>query len=118
MLLSLAAAVTMANAAFHGASRELSDPDGWWVAAAGRQMLDTGQVPHENGWSFTAPDHPWVMHEHGLGPLYALGTQAQGPMFFSMLSLLLALGLVGLVFVGASGRRSRDWSGSSLSAPP
>ena len=49
----------------------IGDPDVWWVAAAGREMLRTGGVLRHNLFSFTEPDHAWLMHEWLLGPLYA-----------------------------------------------
>jgi len=80
----------------------VADPDGWWVAAAGRRMVAAFAVPRQNRWSFTAPDHPWVMHEWALGPLYRWA--AADPRFFSALSLLVGLGLIAFVFAG-TGRR-------------
>ncbi len=45
--------------------------DLWWLLAAGREMVASGQVPAENLFSFTAPQHPWTHHEWG----FALGAQ-------------------------------------------
>ena len=54
------------------------DQDAGWIAAAGRRMIATGHVPHDNGWSITDPSMPWVMHEWALGPLYAIATRSLG----------------------------------------
>ena len=51
----------------------VDDADVWWVAAAGRRMLATGDVPTTNGFSFAEPEHAWVMHEWLFGPPYAWG---------------------------------------------
>jgi hypothetical protein len=63
-----------------------SDQDAGWIAAAGRRMLATGQVPRVNGWSIHDAATPWVMHEWALGPLYAV--------------LMRTLGLAGPVALG------------------
>ncbi len=54
------------------------DQDAGWIAAAGRRMIATGHVPHDNGWSITDASMPWVMHEWALGPLYAVAMQSLG----------------------------------------
>lgn len=76
------------------------DPDVWWVAAAGRlgsllHPLDT------NTFSFTAPDHPWVFHEHLAGPLYAAGLTQFGTTFLAALSLVGLLGTATFVLYAA-----------------
>lgn len=68
------------------------DPDCWWVAAAGRHTLAHGP-PRTNLFSFTAPDHPWVMHEWLLGPLYALLLSTFGDL--GMTALVLGIALCG-----------------------
>lgn len=76
------------------------DPDVWWVAAAGRlgsllHPLDT------NTFSFTAPEHPWVFHEHLAGPLYAAGLTHFGTAFLAALSLVGLLGTATFVLYAA-----------------
>jgi hypothetical protein len=83
------------------------DPDVWWVAAAGRlgsllHPLDT------NTFSFTAPDHPWVFHEHLAGPIYAAGLGHFGTSFLAALSLLGLLGTAAFVLYAALGWRAPD----------
>src|SRR5881398_667308 len=39
------------------------DPDLWWHLANGRLIITTGSIPHVDLYSFSAADHPWVMHE-------------------------------------------------------
>jgi hypothetical protein len=85
------ACVAMAVAA----TTPITDPDVWWVAAAGREMRSTGAVPRTNLFSYVEPGHPWIMHEWLLGPLYAAGLSRFGPSFFTLVAILtLATGLV------------------------
>jgi len=68
--LAVALALT-ALAVVPAAVSPLWDADLWWVLRAGEDMLREGAVPARNRYSFTAPEHPWVMHEWGFGALYA-----------------------------------------------
>ncbi|MBI2964274.1 MAG: hypothetical protein HYY35_11010 [Deltaproteobacteria bacterium] len=88
----------------------VEDADVWWIAAAGRDMLATGRVPTENAYSFTAPTHPWVMHEILFGLLYALGVDALGPAAFPLLSLLLGAIVVAIAAAATSARAHRPAS--------
>ena len=45
------------------ATKPIADPDVWWVAAAGREMMAQGHVPLTNLFSFADGAHPWIMHE-------------------------------------------------------
>lgn len=67
----------------------INDPDVWWVAAAGRQMAETGAIPRQNLFGFTDPSHPWLMHEWLFGPVYAWGLTHFGPPGFVALAALL-----------------------------
>jgi hypothetical protein len=69
------------------------DPDSYWLATAGRWMLAHARVPRENLFSFTAPTHPWVMHEWGAAPLYAWGLSLAGPVFLVWLTVATAWGV-------------------------
>ncbi len=64
-------AVAVALTALPAAVGPLWDADLGWMLRAGRALLDTRALPHENAWSFTAPHAPWVFHEWLLGALYA-----------------------------------------------
>lgn len=65
-----------APTAYHlGSAAPYADPDFYWATAAGRWMVAQGEVIRQNVFSFTAPEHPWVFHEWGLGVL-AAGTEA------------------------------------------
>ncbi len=96
LVLSAAFGVVLALGA-HGAgigAVAAEDPAVWGVAAAGR-LGTLGAPLVTNAFSFTAPEAPWVFHEHLAGPLYARGLEAFGTSFLS------ALALVGLVTTAA-----------------
>ncbi|MEZ4407137.1 MAG: hypothetical protein R3A52_11745 [Polyangiales bacterium] len=91
--LALLAGVLAARAS----AQPVTDPDAPWIAALGRELLATGHAPRVNGWSFTAPSQPWVAHEWGLSPLYALALSRFGPWGASLLGAVgasLTLGLL------------------------
>jgi hypothetical protein len=75
--------------ALRAALEPFGDQDALWVAAAGRDMLATGAVPHTNAWAIADASVPWVMHEWALGPIYAW--------------LVTWLGLAGPVVLGIAG---------------
>ena len=66
----------------------LFDPDVWWVAAAGRDMLRTGHIPTSNLWSFTDPTRPWVMHEWLFALPYEWLLTHYGPHAFALVAAL------------------------------
>src|ERR1700735_5280971 len=97
------AACTLASAMVVAAVTPIVDPDVWWVASAGREILARHAVPRENLFSFVEPSHPWIMHEWLFGAPYALGLERFGPAVFNAIALavlgmaaaLLALGTIG-----------------------
>jgi len=100
-----------ATAAATVAATPLTDPDVWWVAAAGRQMFATGQVPRQNMFSFVEPSHPWIMHEWALGPAYAWALDHVGPCVFVAIALLVLAADLTLVIAATLGRSRRVASG-------
>jgi len=46
-----------------GSRYNLPDPDLWWSAAVGKQILATHTVPTFDSHSFTAPGAPWMAYE-------------------------------------------------------
>ena len=86
-----------------GALEPFGDQDVGWLAAAGRALLATGEVPRTNGWGVTDAALPWTMHEWALGPLYALalahaglaGAVSLGIAAAALTTALLALGTIG-----------------------
>jgi hypothetical protein len=101
-------------AAAVAATAKLHDPDVWWVAAAGREMLASARIPRENLFSFTEPHHAWLMHEWLLAPPYALGLERLGPAFLVFLGLFVSS--AGLLFIlkGTVGRARHGGAGLAL----
>ena len=44
-------------------ARSAIDPDIWWHLRTGQWIVETGQVPHSDPFSFTRFGHAWVSHE-------------------------------------------------------
>lgn len=97
-------AAVFALQAVRSVTAPVDDPDVWWIAAAGRDMFATFEVPVRNFYSYTSPTHPWIMHEILFGLAYAAGLKAVGPAFFPLLSLTLAAAAVALALTTMIGR--------------
>jgi hypothetical protein len=80
--------VVFALLAIERAVTPVSDPDSFWIAAAGREMWATHHAPRENLFSFTAPAHPWVFHELGFGVVYGKGLEVFGASFLDLIGIL------------------------------
>lgn len=93
ILLGFVLAAVVLPAAFF----PIADPDVWWIAAAGREMLSSGHVPRENTYSFVDAAHPWIMHEWLHAVPYALGCAAFGPAFFALVAIVVACAMAWLV---------------------
>ncbi|MBI5514687.1 MAG: hypothetical protein HY909_13005 [Deltaproteobacteria bacterium] len=93
----LALGAVCALGALNAALSSLWDPDLWWLLRAGEDTLREARLPRLNRYSFTAPGHPWVMHEWLLGALYAglvrlLGVSALAlPRVFALVTVALAV---------------------------
>ncbi|MDA8020791.1 MAG: hypothetical protein MPN21_25415 [Thermoanaerobaculia bacterium] len=61
-----------------GAWRSLASPDTFWHLAAGRWILDHGEVPDHDPFRFTSDREPWVDHEWGFQLLLALAERIGG----------------------------------------
>ncbi len=44
-------------------ARTATDPDLWWHLRTGQWIVETGQIPHSDPFSFTRAGHAWVSHE-------------------------------------------------------
>ena len=44
-------------------ARTATDPDLWWHLRTGELILETGDIPHTDPFSFTRIGHPWLTHE-------------------------------------------------------
>lgn len=99
-------AVAFAVLAIRTTVRPISDPDVWWVAAAGRDMVLRGAVPTRNFYSFADGPRSWVMHEWLYAAPYQLGLEALGPAFLVLVGV--AGGTATLTaMVGSAVARSR-----------
>ena len=105
---ALAAAVAAAVTLF--APQLLNDGDTWWHLAAGRWILDHGQVPHVDPFSYTMPGHPWQAHEWLSEVLMALAHRAAG---WSGMMILFAFATGGAAWL-VTRRLSRVMSGITL----
>jgi len=92
------------------------DMDIWWIAAAGRRISETGRVPSTNLFSFTEPNHPWIMHEWLYGVIFDRGTAWFGPAFFSLFGLLSACATSAVVLLSTVGRAKHAPSAALLAA--
>lgn len=99
------AAVTLVG--LRAAVSPLWDADIWWILRAGESVLSGAGVPRVNAWSFTAPRHPWVMHEWLYGALCAALVRLGG------LSLLAWPRLVAVAVAAWS-----SWRIAAREAPP
>ncbi len=84
--------------------RPLRDPDLWWLAWAGRQAL-AGALPRSNLLSWTAPDHPWTLHE----PLVAVVLGALGPER-AWIARAAVLGGIAVALAHLVGRSRHGWA--------
>jgi hypothetical protein len=104
-------AVVFGVFAARSAPMPVDDADVWWIAAAGRDALVSWSAPAMNSYSFTAPQHPWVMHELLFGLLYALGIDAVGPGFVRLVSLVLGASVVAIATLSIEARARHPSSG-------
>jgi len=44
-------------------ARTATDPDLWWHLKTGEWILQNGQIPHSDPFSFTRTGSPWISHE-------------------------------------------------------
>lgn len=90
-----------------------NDPDTWWHVATGNLVLDGGEVPTRDPFSFSQPGVAWTAHEWLAEAAFALAFRAAGWGGVAALSAL-AFGAAALIL----GRRlARDLSGLALVVP-
>jgi hypothetical protein len=112
----LVLAAPLAGAVVPLATNPPIDMDVWWIAAAGRTIRETGHVPTTNMFSFTEPNHPWIMHEWLVGVIFDRGTAWLGPAFFTVFGLLSACAISAVVLLSTLGRARHVPSAALLSA--
>jgi hypothetical protein len=72
------------------------DPDVFWIAAAGRDMVAQHAAPHANVYSYADAAHTWVMHEPLYGLFFFALLGAFGPAIIVLFSVLSASCIVGV----------------------
>ncbi len=92
----------------------VTDPDVWWLATVGRDLLASHRFPTENTYSFADPHHPWVLHEGLASVLYALGLTHLGTAFVPLFGLTSAALTVALVLRATLGRCAHPAAGAGL----
>src|SRR5262245_55393844 len=105
-------AVAFLAFAFTAATLPATDPDAFWVAAAGRWMLEHRAIPTENGFSFVDGAQPWVMHEWLFGVPYALGLRQFGPAFFAAVAVASVALATAMLVIGSSEAWRFEWPGA------
>ena len=100
------AAPFVALAAWRAGSSAVWDGDIWWILRAGEDALRTHAVPTVNGYAFTSPEHPWVMHEWLYGVGAAMLVRAFGVAGLA-LGRLGAVALLALAMLWRAGRDAR-----------
>lgn len=74
--------------------------DTWWVLATGRQIVESGAIPHEEIFSFSAPGHPWYHQEwltHSLFYVVYRWAGGDGLAWFKMAIAITTIVLLGVV---------------------
>ena len=58
-LVELLVLATLAILALYAASQDVTGEDLWWHLATGRYILEHGEIPTRDVFSFTYPGAPW-----------------------------------------------------------
>lgn len=74
--------------------KSLREPDLWWQIRTGEWILENGQIPKQDVFSYTFSGAEWVNVKWGSEVLYALLTKAAGPECVFLLQALVACLLV------------------------
>ena len=82
----------------------VADPDVFWIAAVGRDVVRSHAMPHVNGYSFADGSYPWIMHEGLFGLLFFEGARMVGPAFFTLFGVGSAAALLFLLLAYVLGQ--------------
>lgn len=55
--------VLLSLVAFWSASARFQDPDMWWHMKVGEQIVQSGELPRTDEFSYTTDSHAWIPHE-------------------------------------------------------
>lgn len=92
----------LVGAALLSARYNLPNPDLWWTAAIGKQIIATHKVPTADWHSFTAPGAPWMAYEWLGEVIIAVAANLGGLQGMNILLLLLTAIFVALFYGYAS----------------
>lgn len=87
--------VLLGLVAFWSARNRIQDPDMWWHMKVGEKIVQTGELPRTDEYSYTTDHHAWIPHEWL--PEIAI---YQAYRWGGLGGLMLGLGLAGTVLLG------------------
>src|SRR5690606_703949 len=82
--------VLLSLVAFWSARNRIQDPDMWWHMKVGEKIVQTGELPRTDEYSYTTGHHAWIPHEW-LPEILIYTAYRWG----GLVGLMLALGLTG-----------------------
>lgn len=88
--------VLLGLVAFWSARNRIQDPDMWWHMKVGEAIVETGELPRTDEYSYTTGRHAWIPHEWLPEIAIYLAHRWGG-----LGGLMLALGLTGTVLLGS-----------------
>lgn len=75
--------------------------DIWWHLASGELIVASSSLPDSNTFSFTAPDHPWLLHGWLSEVLFYLVADSLGELWLVLLGVILNGATCGVIFAMA-----------------
>ena len=78
--------------------RQIGEPDVWWQIRTGEYILQHGQVPHTDVFSFTYNGEPWLNVKWGTEVIMALIADHLGPEFLMLMQFVVLLGILAFMY--------------------
>ncbi|MDZ7846720.1 MAG: hypothetical protein U5L96_08090 [Owenweeksia sp.] len=78
--------------------RQVGEPDVWWQVRTGEYILEQGEVPEVDVFSYTYNGDPWFNVKWGTEVVMALFVKALGPEFLMLMQWLVLLGILLLLY--------------------
>ena len=88
--------VLLGLVAFWSARNRILDPDMWWHMKVGEQIVETGELPRTDEFSYTTDHHAWIPHQW-----LPEVTIYQAYKWGGLAGLMLWLGLIGTILLGS-----------------
>ncbi len=82
----------------------ITDPDFWWHLRTGQYICDTRSIPHQDVYSFTLPDQPWITHEWLTEVLFYAIYAVSGQAGLILVFALVITAAFGLLYLQCPGR--------------